>query len=47
LENLKEGDYLEDLEVAGKIILKWFLNTVASSCTQFIAVMMGDQWRDL
>lgn len=43
LENLKEGDYLENLEVAAKIILKWFLNSVASSGARFIAVMMGDQ----
>lgn len=45
--NSERRRLLEDLELAGKIILKLYLNSVASSCTRFIAVKMGDQWRVL
>jgi hypothetical protein len=40
-ENLKEIEHWEDLDVDGKIILKWILKTWVGVCIGFICLRLG------
>jgi hypothetical protein len=44
-ENLKEGDYLEDRGIDGRIILKWILDKWCGDTDWIDLAQVTDRWR--